>query len=217
MFTSWNDAKIFSIGPPDYLQRWLLKQPGVDRIVSLRVPVHRLWTFQRRQDRAAPLGGGWKVKASKKQQQQQQRAGLLSDGEGDRKESDDGRQDLDESNGNPCNITTQEDESSRPYCFTLNKLVNLRRIDITHISDSDIDWETLERALFAIEYGDDSGVTRDTFDANNTTIKRPNKIRELCLQFQGNTSPTLDRILSYFGGLEVLEVNAIGSKTHNHP
>lgn len=107
-----------------------------------------------------------------------------------------------------------EDESSKPYCFTLNKLVNLRRIEVFDITGNNTDWETLERALFTIEYGD-FGVQHDTFDHNTT--KRPNKIRELCLQFQGSANRSMDRILSYFGGLELLEINATGSRTHNHP
>ncbi|KAG0376446.1 E3 ubiquitin-protein ligase rnf13 [Mortierella sp. AD032] len=125
------------------------------------------------------------------------------------------QQDLAKAKVNTCKINTLEDESSKPYCFTLNKLVNLREIEIVHISGSDVDWETLERALLAMEYGDSSGFTRDTFDANNT--KRPNKIRELCLQFQGESKPILSRILSYFGGLEVLQINATESGTQNHP
>ncbi|KAK3842937.1 MAG: hypothetical protein J3R72DRAFT_474451, partial [Linnemannia gamsii] len=155
--------------------------------------MHRSWTFQRRQDRAPAPRGGRTVEVISQQRQQ----------------------DLAKAKVNTCKITTLEDESSKPYCFTLNKLVNLRKIEIVHISGSDVDWETLERALLAIEYGDSSGVTRDTFEANST--KRPNKIRELCLQFQGESKPILSRILSYFGGLEVLQINATESGTQNHP
>ncbi|KAF9141234.1 hypothetical protein BGX30_005244, partial [Mortierella sp. GBA39] len=232
----FQDRENWMIGVPEYLQRALLNQPGADRIVTLRIPIRRVRSFQDRLDRAPR---GW-ARAKSIRMWGSSRTSSMRRGE-ERKARDKlraAKKEEEETRGRSSDVVAlssllttaslspQErkgtrtagesdhtaDVSSRPYCFTLNKLTSLRRIEICNLSQNYCDWETLRRALFTLEFGGDSGVDLEDLEKMKPTPalqkkrRRPSKIRELCLTTQSTMGPEIDRVLECFGGLEVLEI-----------
>ncbi|KAF9548247.1 hypothetical protein EC957_007016 [Mortierella hygrophila] len=232
----FQDRENWMIGVPEYLQRALLNQPGADRIVTLRIPIRRVRSFQDRLDRA-PRGwtrtrsikmwGSSRTSSMRREEERRARDRLKVA----KKEEEETRgRSLDvvaiSSLLTKASLSPEErkcgraagesghtvDVSSRPYCFTLNKLTNLRRIEICNLSQNYCDWETLRRALFTLEFGGDSGVDLEDLGKMKPTPalqkkrRRPGKIRELCLTTQSTMGPEIDRVLECFGGLEVLEI-----------
>ncbi|KAG9072738.1 hypothetical protein KI688_000514 [Linnemannia hyalina] len=232
----FQDRENWMIGVPEYLQRALLNQPGADRIVTLRIPIRRLRSFQDRLDRA-PRGwamarsirmwGSSRTSSMRRGEERKARDRLRAA----KKEEEETRgRSLDavalsslltKASLSPeerkCTRTAGEsdhtvDVSSRPYCVTLNKLTNLRRIEICNLSQNDCDWETLRRALFTLEFGGDSGVDLEDLGKMKPTPalqkkrRRPGKIRELCLTTHSTMGLGIDRVLECLGGLEVLEI-----------
>ncbi|OAQ36599.1 hypothetical protein K457DRAFT_131799, partial [Linnemannia elongata AG-77] len=232
----FQDQKKWMIGVPDYLQRALLNRPGADRIVTLRIPIHRVRSFQDRLDRAPRawtksrsirMRGSSSTSSTRREEELKERDRLKAA----RGEEEDTRgpsldvvalsaqlatASLSLQEGKSARTAGESDHtvdvSSRPYCFTLNKLTNLRRIEICNLSQNYCDWETLHRALFTLEFGGDSGVDLEDLEKTKPTLalqekrRRPSKIRELCLATQSTMGTEIDRVLECFGGLEVLEI-----------
>ncbi|KAF9103312.1 hypothetical protein BGX29_003490 [Mortierella sp. GBA35] len=117
------------------------------------------------------------------------------------------------STASPSTSAHTADESSRPYCFTLNKLTHLRRLEICNVTENKCDWETLRRALFTLMFGS-SGVRLEDFNSDDETIKRSNKIQEFSLTTQATIGPEIDGILKYFGGMQLLEIVAPSLQSH---
>ncbi|KAF9331343.1 hypothetical protein BGZ91_012160, partial [Linnemannia elongata] len=232
----FQDQEKWMIGVPDYLQRALLNRPGADRIVTLRIPIHRVRSFQDRLDRAPRawtksrsirMRGSSSTSSTRREEELKERDRLKAA----RGEEEDTRgpsldvvalssqlatASLSLQGGKSARTAGESDHtvdvSSRPYCFTLNKLTNLRRIEICNLSQNYCDWETLHRALFTLEFGGDSGVDLEDLEKTKPTPalqekrRRPSKIRELCLATQSTMGTEIDRVLECFGGLEVLEI-----------
>ncbi|KAK3842974.1 MAG: hypothetical protein J3R72DRAFT_442095, partial [Linnemannia gamsii] len=211
-----------TIGVPEYLQRAFLNGigtggdriggsesegwGGAGRIEALRIPIRRVRSFQDRQERAP------KPRAKKSGTTTTTMSSAPSIPEGNE----------DASKETVVEATPHiMDESLRPYCFKLNQLTHLRRIEICNLSQNDCDWETLRRALLALEYGPSSssssgggGVDIQLKELDKTTRKRPSKIRELSLTTQAIIEPAIDKILDCFAGLEVLEIMAPSFQCH---
>ncbi|KAG0310457.1 hypothetical protein BGZ97_012544 [Linnemannia gamsii] len=243
-----DQAQWWMIGVPEYLQRALLNRPGADRILALRIPIRRVRSFQERRDRAPR--NWIKSKSSRRRKGEARAGremGSEEEDDDDDEEDDDEEEEgcgsleavtvmsstgaattmarppqplesfLQKSKVNASNLG---DESSRPYCFTLNKLTNLRRVEICNLSQNKCDWETLRRALFTLEFGDDSGVQLKDLGKIKVTPellkkrRHNNKIRELCLTTQSTMGPEIDGILECFGGLEVLEIMTHSFQDH---
>ncbi|KAG0240656.1 hypothetical protein BGX31_001794 [Mortierella sp. GBA43] len=176
------------IGALDYLQRALLNIPGADRIQTLRIPAHRMKTFLKRQDRI-PV-----TKKREEESEQQHVEGAIDEQEGDRGRT--GSLMVD-----PGAFTEVVDESLRPYCFTFNKLSNLRRLEVTCMTWNDCDWETLDRVLEILR--------NDPKTPESSSSSRPcNRIREFSLQTQSPLDDKFTKLLRHFDYLEVLEVQA---------
>ncbi|KAF9924732.1 hypothetical protein FBU30_005371 [Linnemannia zychae] len=194
------------IGSAEYLQRALLNRPGADRIVTLRIPVRRVRSFLDRRGERAPRPRT----VAKSERKLEMTKGEEENGV--RK-----AQEQTEAIADSSILVVQEsqsavDESLRPYCFMLNKLTNLRRIEVCNLSQNECDWESLRRALFAVEFsGTFSGIQLKDIA---TITKRPNKIRELILAFQATIGPSIDGILNIFGGLELLEIDTPSYQRH---
>ncbi|KAF9154544.1 hypothetical protein BG015_000688 [Linnemannia schmuckeri] len=220
----FQDQAEWMIGVPEYLQRALLNRPGADRIVALRIPIRRVRSFQERWDRAPRE---WDKARSRRGKARAAREKLQAEREMDEEirgrnldvvasssllatSSSSPQENKD--NGTQTASDYTMNVSSRPYCFTLNKLTNLRRIEICNLSQNSCDWETLHRALFTLEFGSNSDVQLEDLSKIKPTAalqkkrRHRNKIRELCLTTQSTMGPEIDRILECFGGLEVLEI-----------
>ncbi|KAG0279438.1 hypothetical protein BGZ95_001204 [Linnemannia exigua] len=204
------------IGVPEYLQRAFLNGigtgggrnggsesggwSGAGRIEALRIPIRRMRSFQDRQERAP------RPRAKKTKTTTTTMSSTLSISE----------ENKDANEGTVFKATPHiVDESLRPYCFKLDKLTHLRRIEICNLSQNDCDWETLRRALLTLEYGPSSGSgggvdvqAPSMKGVDKTTKKRPSKIRELSLTIQATIGPAIDEVLDCFAGLEVLEIMA---------
>lgn len=232
----FQDRKNWMIGVPEYLQRALLNRPGADRIVTLRIPIRRVRSFQDRLDRAPRVWakarsirrwGSSRTSSVRREEERKERDRLRA---AKREEGETRGSSLEvvapSSLLATASLSPQErkgagtagesdhtvDVSTRPYCFTLNKLTNLRRIEICNLSQNYCDWETLRRALFTLEFGGDSGVDLEDLEKMKPTPalqkkrRRPSKIRELCLTTQLTMGPEIDSVLECFGGLEVFEI-----------
>ncbi|KAF9912894.1 hypothetical protein EC991_007506 [Linnemannia zychae] len=183
---------------------------GAGRIVALRIPIRRVRSFQDRHERAP------RPRARKTESKTTARSAIPAIPE--------------ESEGANGTVTDASaateagphimDESLRPYCFKLDKLTHLRRIEICNLSQNEYDWETLRRAMLTIEFGScrsGGGIAMELQQDLNITAaieKRPSKIRELSLTTQATLGPAMDRILDCFGGLEVLEIMAPSFQYH---
>ncbi|KAF9134271.1 hypothetical protein BGW39_007581 [Mortierella sp. 14UC] len=178
---------------------------GAGRIVALRIPIRRMRSFQDRQERVP------RPRARKMGSKTTTRSPTPAIPEENK-----------DTNGTVTEAAAVAigshitDESLRPYCFKLDKLTHLRRIEICNLSQNGCDWDTLRRALLTVEYGPRGVDTQLQQDLNKTTATRtrPNKIRELSLTTQATFGPEVDKILDCFGGLEVLEITAPSFQYH---
>ncbi|KAG0264929.1 hypothetical protein BG011_005851 [Mortierella polycephala] len=205
--TRWTDFKSMVIGAPEYLQRALLNQPGAGRIRTLRVPMNRLRTYQQRHERAPRPDKTTPRNVSGREQRAEEQP----------VPKEEEVQQADDNNvsavtmGNDTGDRDQEqhannntlDESSRPYCFTWDKVTNLRRFEVSGVTENPCDWETLDRVLATLQLGDYRGIKGES----HKNGRQFDTIREFSLQTQ---SSLLDgrfvKILSYFDQLEVLEL-----------
>ncbi|KAG0355398.1 hypothetical protein BG005_005706 [Podila minutissima] len=175
----------------DHMQRGLLaKHP--DTIRTLRIPAHRLKTFQLAHERP-PRDRTRPSRTLKHQREkvQEQQAPI--------KEK---------------NMTTIDSESivrrsrslnelrlldpaiKRPYCFTFHMLSTLRRLEVYNMSENPADWVTLERVVSTIQCGSCHGgpQVRDT-------------LRELSVQTQAMLPVKFYSTLALLDRLETLELN----------
>lgn len=240
----FQDRKNWMIGVPEYLQRALLNRPGADRIVTLRIPIRRVRSFQDRLDRAPRMWAkarsirmwGSSRTSSMRREEERKARDRLRAAKSEEQETRARSVDVvaPSSSLATASLSSQEtkgartegepdhtvDVSSRPYCFTLNKLTNLRRIEICNLSQNYCDWETLRRALFTLEFGSDSGVDLEDLEKLKPTPalqkkrRRPSKIRELSLSTQSTMGPEIDSVLECFGGLEVFDIMTPNYQDH---
>lgn len=239
-----DQAQWWMIGVPEYLQRALLNRPGADRILALRIPIRRVRSFQERRDRAPR---DWIKSRSSRKKKGEAGAGRELGNEEEEEEEEEVEEEegcgslqavtVTSSSGTATttqtpqppeplpqkskdNASNIDDEASRPYCFTLNKLTHLRRIEICNLSQNKCDWETLRRALFTLEFGGNSAVKLEDLGKIKVTPelqkkrRHNNKIRELCLTTQSTMEPEIDGILECFGGLETLEIITASYQYH---
>ncbi|KAF9174537.1 hypothetical protein BGX20_010844 [Mortierella sp. AD010] len=204
----WRCKEICSIGPLDYLQRALLNQPGPDRIQCLRIPMHRMRSYQQKHERAPRDRKKSKTDGSRKhrthdQDLKTQDAGTSHPSKG-----------LDSNSWSTCPLIVSGviDESQRPYYFSFNKLTNLRRFEVFWVTENKCDWETLDRVLATLLLGNHNGISTtgkpEVGEKSKEEDKPLNQIREFSLQTQSRLDVRFQKILCYFKNLEVLELRA---------
>ncbi|KAG0327061.1 hypothetical protein BGZ99_008401 [Dissophora globulifera] len=116
------------------------------------------------------------------------------------------------------------DELLRPYCFTFNKLTNLRRLEVYSVSNNPCDWETLGRVLSTLVFGSHhgepeilsaaaTGPIASNRNGSNSGRKRlplaQNQIREFHLHTESGLDSRTGKLLSIFDHLEVLELHPV--------
>ncbi|KAF8982841.1 hypothetical protein BGZ46_000477 [Entomortierella lignicola] len=110
---------------------------------------------------------------------------------------------------NPSAPLIVMDESQRPYCFTFNKLTNLKRFEVFGITDNRCDWDTLDRVLATLLFGNHEGAS-SIGEGEDSEIRKArsqvNQIKEFSIQTQSQLGARFVKILSYFKNLEVLEL-----------
>jgi len=200
----WNPAS--RIGALDYLQRALLNIPGADRIQSLRIPAHRMKTFQKRQDRV-PI-----AKSPPKDSTQHPECLLQEDitkpPELARQQRAVERTKSPIKNGTLSSEAAEE--SSRSYSFTFNKLTSLQRLEVCYVTWNNCDWETLERVLETL-----CSSSRLPGDEEGLGVAVPrNRIREFNIQAQSPLDCRFGKLLRHLEHLEVLEIQP--RCTHQH-
>ncbi|KAF9436704.1 hypothetical protein BGZ76_003192 [Entomortierella beljakovae] len=206
------DKKACSIGVLDYLQRAILTQPGADRIQCLRIPVHRLKTYQERHQRIP--------------RKKSQVSSEFQDPNHDPPQENVSRieRQLDEESEEtntwypPTSTTTATtrdvNESQRPYCFTFKKLSNLHHLEICVMDDNIYGWQTLDRVLSSMFlhsrcFSSGSVINGESIDSSSF-IKPSNFITKFSIHSQGSFSSLLYNILAHFKHLEVLELRNDG-------
>ncbi|KAG0341203.1 hypothetical protein BG000_009930 [Podila horticola] len=184
-------SMIAHLGVLDHMQRGLLaKHP--DTIRTLRIPAHRLKTFQLAherspRDRTRP-SRTLRQQQEKEQQKQQacipEKDATTIDGESisGRNMSLDGQRLLDAA-------------IKRPYCFTFHMLSTLRRLEVYNMSENPADWVTLERVVSTIQCGSCHGgpQIRDT-------------LREFSVQTQAMLPTKFYSTLALLDRLDTLEL-----------
>ncbi|KAF9109473.1 hypothetical protein BGX27_007571 [Mortierella sp. AM989] len=221
LFSPYRWSSMNSIGILDYLQRALLNQPGADRIQSLRIPIHRMRTFQQRHERAPRNRKKSRTEEGRNRRETQAANHSLEKGGPEITPQADGVEDSGNKSGNNINppiFSSVTDESQRPYCFTFNKLTNLRRLDVFWMTDNQCDWEALDRVLATLLFGNHRGIAGAIEGKDNGERKENyqllNQIREFSLHTQSALGAPFHKILNYFEHLEVLELQS-DSYQHN--
>ncbi|KAF9905514.1 hypothetical protein BX616_001004 [Lobosporangium transversale] len=198
------EKELRSVGVLDYLQRALLNQPGADRIRCLRIPIHRMRTYQQRHERAP-------------------RKGRTRSRTGQAREENEGQTNRDETSLIGHSLTSAElsrttEESQRPYCFTFKKLTKLRRLEVCYMTNNQCDWDTLERVLSTLQFGNHLGIHPDEIveataggeegRPKNNSSHPLHQIREFSLQAQSLLGDRFVNILRFFEKLEALELRS---------
>ncbi|KAG0309845.1 hypothetical protein BGZ98_005385 [Dissophora globulifera] len=236
---SWSNARISTLGVADYLQRALLNSPGADRIQCLRIPMHRMRTFQQRHERAPrprqsrtkPVGQIDILHEPAVVDDPRSLPALrVNKGAVDTNNViNDDKEDRDNSSRS---FFANMDELLRPYCFTFNKLTNLRRLEVYSVSNNPCDWETLGRVLSTLVFGSHhgepeilsaaasnntttttTGTTASNRNGSNSGRKRlplaQNQIREFHLHTESGLDSRTGKLLNVFDHLEVLELQPV--------
>ncbi|KAI1316233.1 hypothetical protein EDD11_010280 [Mortierella claussenii] len=188
------EKELSKVGALDYLQRALLNRPGADRIKSLRIPMHRLRTYQQRHERVGRLG------------RKNRRSRIRT--ETQKEEMEQSENETVEQGQSRPGATPAAGRSDPPYCFTFNKLTKLRRLEVCGLTENTCDWKTLERVIFTLQRGHHHGYPAENDARNNATHQqqgpRPlNQIREFAIQAQSLLDYRFSRILNYFDHLEL--------------
>ncbi|KAF9021257.1 hypothetical protein BGZ52_001896 [Haplosporangium bisporale] len=169
-------------GVLDYMQRGLLaKHP--DTIRTLRIPAHRLKTFQLTHERI-PRDRTRPSRTLRQQHLHAQQQALIQG-------NADSAIDSESNDRRNMSIHGQRllDTTTRPYCFTFHMLSTLRRLEVYNMSENPADWMTLERVVSTIHYG----CHRDT-------------LRELSVQTQAMLPSKFYSTLALMDRLDTLEL-----------
>ncbi|KAF9391269.1 hypothetical protein CPB97_007075 [Podila verticillata] len=169
-------------GVLDYMQRGLLaKHP--DTIRTLRIPAHRLKTFQLPHERI-PRDRTRPSRTLRQQHLHVQQQALIHGNAYTAIDSES----IDRGN---MSLHGQRllDTITRPYCFTFHMLSTLRRLEVYNMSENPADWMTLERVVSTIH----CGCHRDT-------------LRELSVQTQAMLPSKFYATLALMDRLETLEL-----------
>ncbi|KAG0370812.1 hypothetical protein BC939DRAFT_448425 [Gamsiella multidivaricata] len=186
-----SNHNLTTIGVLDHLQRALLNQPGADRIQSMRIPTHRMRTFQLRQERVPRA---------------RERKGPPPLWQPYYPEDDEEAvaPSLEPSKSAPI------EELNRPYCFTFNKLMHLRRFEVCDMTENECDWETLDRVLATLRFGHHLGKSHTeaekTARGESVATCQLNRIQMFSLETQAPLTSHFSKVLSHFEHLEVLEL-----------
>ncbi|KAF9185231.1 hypothetical protein BGZ51_002719 [Haplosporangium sp. Z 767] len=205
--TRRSDLKSMVIGAPEYLQRALLNQPGADRIRTLRVPMNRLRTYQQRHERAPrpdkATSRNINVHGQRAEEQPVSKEEEVQQADDNDKSAVNMINGIGDQDQEQYANNSTMDESSRPYCFTWDKVTNLRRFEVCGVTENPCDWETLDRVLATLQLGDYRGIKSES----HKNGRQFDTIREFSLQTQSSLPDgRFIKILSYFDQLEVLEL-----------
>lgn len=172
-------------GVLDHMQRGLLaKHP--DKIRTLRIPAHRLKTFQLAHERT-PRDRKRPSRTLKQQLLEQQQA--LVHGNTDTT--------IDSESIDRKNMSLHGqrllDTTTKPYCFTFHMLSTLRRLEVYNMSENPADWMTLKQVVSTVQCGHSGPQIRDT-------------LRELSVQTQAMLPTKFYSTLALMDRLETLEL-----------
>ncbi|KAG0085898.1 hypothetical protein BGZ93_007773 [Podila epicladia] len=174
----------------DHMQRGLLaKHP--DTIRTLRIPAHRLKTFQLAHERP-PRNRTRPSRTLKQQRKEQEQQGPI-------KEMNTITIDSESIVRRNMSLDEQrllDPATKRPYCFTFHMLSTLRRLEVYNMSENPVDWMTLERVVSTIQCGSCHG---------GPQVRHT--LREFSVQTQAMLPFKFYSTLALMDNLETLELN----------